>query len=204
MRKNSAVLDWAKGRVSGRYINLATGETCGDFTIPNVITYSAADIMARLLGGDQQYRPGYMGFIYGTSNTPSASLIEPPVARTQTWSGLATELADSPPESNILITPFSAGAAYTRDGDAGYYNANAVTLTAHTGSRLEYGFPTTAPYAGELADGNYFWHAMLLTRIVRGTTIEYIPFARVTLKGADYPVKPAGFELALFWQVSYF
>lgn len=203
MRANSDILDWAKGRVRGHFIKPSTGEIRGEFSVSNVITYGAADIMARLLGGDQQYRPAYMGFVYGP--TEPVALVDPPTSRTQNWAGIGAELALSGNDGNVLIAPFAAGPTYTVDGLATTYTANAVTLTAQTGARLEYGFPNAAPYATELVDGDYFWHAMLLTRIVRGNTIEYIPFARVTLKDSGaYPQKPAGFELALFWQVSYF
>jgi hypothetical protein len=203
MRANSDILDWAKGRVGGHFINLETGETRGNFEISNVITYAAADIMARVIGGDTRYLPGYIGFVYGEVINPGPALIEPPVSRDQNWDSISTELADV--TGNILIAPFSAGAAFSVDPAAStYYDSNAVTLTAHSGSRLEYAFPTSSPYADELADLDYFWHAMLITRIVTGNTIEYIPFARVTLKDPAYPQKPVGFELALFWQVSYF
>jgi len=199
MRANSELADWAAGKVRGHFVNLATGETRGDIRISNIITYGGADIMARLLGGDTQYRPAYMGFIYGAAATPAFD--DPPVSRNQSWSGLGTELAA---DGNILISPLAAGPAYTLDGSSSNYVANAVTLTAHTGTRLELGF--TAPgYTGMLTTGDYFWNAMLITRIVRGTSIEYIPFARVSLsQGGTYPQKPDGFELALFWQVSYF
>ena len=201
MRTNSQMLDWAKGRVSGHFIDLTTGKKQGAFELNNTITYSGADIMARLVAGDTRYAPGYMGFVYGS--TPPGT--EPPVSRMQTWDTIKEELTHTSPASNVLIAPLSSGPAYSVDGNEEIYSHNAVTLTAHTGTRLEYGFPTGGVYADELADNNNLWYAMLLTRIVSGSTVTYIPFARVTLKNAgQYPVKPENFELALFWQVSYF
>ena len=129
---------------------------------------------------------------------------EPPTDRTQTWVNLASELADPGVTGNVLITPLAASSKYAVDGNSNSYSGNAISLTSHTGSRLEYGFPTGAPYAGVLADGNYFYHALLLTRLVSGSTITYLPFARVTLKGSSYPQKLVGYELALFWQISFF
>lgn len=204
MRMKSDMQNWARGQVRGYFYNPKTLEQRGHFHIKNVITYTAADIMARLLGGDTSYIPGYMGFIYGASGTPGAALIEPPTSRTQTWTSLATELADPGVTGNVLISPLSSGSSYSVDGLTSTYNGNAVTLTAHSGSRLEYGFPTSVPYAVALADGDYFYHAMLITRLVSGSAITYLPFARVTLKGASYPQKLVGYELALFWQISYF
>jgi len=204
MRMNSNMQNWARGQVRGYFFNPKTLEQWGHFHIKNVITYRAADIMARLLGGDSSYVPGYMGFVYGASATPGAALIEPPTDREQTWDNLAVELGDPGVTGNVLITPLTAGPSYVVDGDANKYNGNSVNLVAHTGSRLEYGFPTSSPYAGVLADGNYFYHAMLITRLVSGSTITYLPFARVTLKGSSYPQKSVGSELALFWNVSFF
>jgi hypothetical protein len=195
-----------RGQVWGHYINRLTGEVRWPFYNHNVIAYTAADIMARLLGGDQLYRPQYMGFIYGAAAAPTWPIPpgETPTSRVQTWAGLSTELADAGVTGNILITPLAAGPTYSVDGSTSYYSGNAVTLAAHTGSRLEYGFQTSAPYAGVLVDGNYFYQAMLLTRLVQGSTVTYLPFARVTLKDGTYPQKLVGYDLALFWQISYF
>ena len=204
MRCKSKLADWAKGRVSGYFVDLETGEQQGHFETTNVITYGAADIMAKILGGDTTYIPSHMAFIYGTTGTPGAALIDPPTSRVQTWDGLSTELADGAVGGNAVISPMAAGPAYSIDGSNTLYANNAVTLTAHSGNRTEYGFPTASPYATALADGDYYWHAMILTRLVSGSTITYLPFARVTLKDTTYPQKPVGFELALFWQVSYF
>lgn len=204
MRMKSDMQNWARGQVRGYFFNPKTLEQRDHFHIKNVITYTAADIMARLLAGDASYVPGYMGFIYGASASPGLALPEPPTSRTQTWDNLASELADPGVTGNVLITPLAAGPSFSVDGSTTDYSGNAVTLTAHTGSRLEYGFPTSAPYDGVLVDGDYFYHAMLITRLVSGSTITYLPFARVTLKGASYPRKLVGYELALFWQISYF
>jgi hypothetical protein len=106
---------------------------------------------------------------------------------------------------NVLISPLSAGPGYSIDGSAANYSGNSVTLTAHSGTRLEYGFPTSGDYSDELDDLDYFWQALLLTRLVEGTDITYLPFARVSLKiGGVFPQKPANFELALYWSISIF
>lgn len=198
------VCTWAKGLVRGCYFNPVTQERRGEFEIHNIITYTAGDIMARLLGDERDYVPRYMGFIYGNSATPGAALIDPPTSRVQTWTGLASELSDAGVTGNVLISPLSSGPAYSVDGNTAYYTGNAVTLTAHSGRRTEYGFPTAAPYAAALADGDSFYQAMLLTRLVSGSTITYLPFARVSLKqSGSYVAKPVGFELSLFWAVQF-
>jgi hypothetical protein len=197
--------DYCRGYVTGKVHNPITGQVLFTISRRNIITYSAADIMARVLGGDTAYRPGYMGFVYGSNASPGAALIEPPVSRVQTWTAIGEELSDPGVIGNVVIAPLAAGPSYSVDGSTTYYTGNAVTLTAHSGARLEYGFNTALPYQNELADNDYFYQAILVTRLVNGSSITYLPFARVSLKeGSSYPQKATGFELALFWQISYF
>jgi hypothetical protein len=209
--KQEIPLEWIRGSVHGHFIDLDTGERCNDFKIKNVTTYAAADSMARLLGGDVRYAPGYMGFIYGDTAAPDASLEQPPRSRVVSMASLSTELVAledvSSNKGNILISPLSAGPGYDVDGSAANYSGNSVTLTAHSGTRFEYAFPTASAgvYADELADGDYFWQALLLTRLVEGSNVTYLPFARVSLKvGGTFPQKPTNFELALYWSISLF
>jgi hypothetical protein len=200
----SKLENWARGRIYGYMYNPLTGEKRDHFAIHNVITYTAADIMARLVGGDTQYIPGYMGFIYGSNASPGGALVEPPTSRQQTWTTLGSELSDAGVTGNVLITPLAAGAAYAVDGNSTYYSGNEVTLTANSATRLEYGYQTSSPYAAELANGDYFYHVMIITRLVSGSTITYLPFARATLmEGSSYPQKSAGFEMAVYWPVSF-
>jgi hypothetical protein len=159
--------------------------------------------MARLVGGDILYLPKYVGFIYGTTATPS--IVDPITSRVQTWTDLGVELA-SVGKANILITPFASIPDYTVDAaanlPASIYAGNAVTVSAHTGTRMEYGF-TPGTYADPLADSNYLYHCMLLARLVNGSTITYLPYARVSLLGSSYPQKPVGMELAIFWTITF-
>jgi hypothetical protein len=203
--KQEIPLEWIRGSVRGHLIDLDTGERQDEFEIKNVTTYAGADVMARLLGGDTRYAPGYMGFIYGPTNAPTAALEQPPTSRIVTTASLDTELANAGVGGNVLVSPLSAGPGYAIDGSASNYSGNSVTLTAHSGTRLEYIYPVIAPYSDELTDLDYFWQALLLTRLVEGTTVTYLPFARVSLKvGGVFPQKPVNFELALYWDISIF
>lgn len=204
MHKHSEFKGRIKGHVTGHFFDPATGHECMHFEQNNVTSYLAADIMARMLGNDTEYVPRYMGFIYGQTGTPGAALIEPPVSRTQTWDDLSDELSDAGVTGNVLIAPFSTNPSYSVDGSSSNYSGNAVTFAAHSGTRFEYGFDVASPYQDELADSDYYYQAMLITRLVSGSDITYLPFARVTLKNGSYLQKPAGYELALFWQISYF
>ena len=194
--------NWARGEVTSRFINVKTGETFGPAQRHNVITYSAADIMAKLIGGYTEYTPAYMGFIYGTSTSVDPQPADPSVTRDHTWSTIASQMAAA--GTNILVTPVISNPTISIDGD--YYTGNAITLRGQTSARTEYAFPTASPYAGELIDdgSDVMFQALLITRLVSGSVITYIPFARVSLAvGSVYQTKPAGFELALDWQVSF-
>jgi len=172
----------------------------------NVITYAAADIMARLLGGDATYIPNCIGFFYGTAATapllPDPDTLPDATKRIHTWAGITTDVTNA--SGNIMIAPMVLNPAWSVDGSTSTYSGNAVTMAAYTGSFLEYAFPTASPFAGALVTGNYFYQALLLNRRVLGSSIVYTPFARVSLADTGvYHAKPAGFELSLFWSIIY-
>lgn len=192
--------NWARGEVTSRFINVKTGETFGPAQRHNVITYSAADIMAQLIGGHIEYTPAYMGFIYSPGLTAT---MEAPSTRVHTWDVVANDIANVIGTANMLVTPVISNPTISIDGD--YYTGNAITLRGQTSARTEYAFDTEgSTYAPALADGNRMLQACLLTRLVSGSAITYIPFARVSLiVGSSFQAKPVGSELALDWQVSF-
>jgi hypothetical protein len=169
----------------------------------NIAAYSAADCLARLVGGQTAYAPNCIGFVYGATDDPSASLQDPPDDRTITIEGLATELSGC--AGNILVSSLAAAPLFSVDGADGRYTGNAVTLSAHTAQRLEYVLPNESPYADPLDTGMHLWQALLMARVVERRATRYIPFARVSLKsGGEYPSKPENLEMSLYWTVSIF
>jgi len=197
--------NWAKGRVRAAFVS-PTGEERPIFDRHNLITFTGADLMARVLGGQSEYAPGYMGFIYGGTFANPAGLNDLS-SRIQTWSAIGAELAQVDVVGNVLVAPISYAPSISVDGDAEAYAGNMVSFVTHSGNVLEYGFPTSppdSPYSDALADGDYFYHAMLLSRVIVNNVVQYYPFARVTLElGAGFPQKPAGWNLALFWDITY-
>jgi hypothetical protein len=174
----------------------------------NVITYAGADLMAQILGGDSSYVPKHIGFMYGTDAT-AAGLIDPDslpdsTKRIHRWDNITTDVAAI--NANILISPLVLKPAVTVDG-SDVYEGNMITFAAFTGTQLEYAFPTGgATYAAELTTGMYFYQALLLNRKVVGSETLYTPFARVTLRDpvtSNYNAKPSGFDLSLFWSVTF-
>jgi len=170
----------------------------------NQLSYACADALARALGGDISYVPKYVGFIYGPYEDPTA--LQLAAERDQTWGSIGVNLADPSVSGNMQISRLSLTPSVKLDGDPELYSANAVVFSAHTGtdSSKTYGFPTSSPYSGQLATGMYMYQAVLLAAPTTGT---YVPIARVTLAdpaSGAYLQKPAGFELAVEWQVSFF
>lgn len=189
------------GIVRGHFFNPVTGETRNDFVRKNITTYSAADITAKLLGGESQYAPKYMGFIYGTTSSPGLADPDSPPERNQPWEDIQSEVL-AINKGNILVAPLSSVPVFSVDGGSDIYSHNSLELVAHSGSEAEYAFSGSA-YAGDFIAGNYVYHGLILTKLTQGSSVTYIPYARVTLNDGGYPTKPSGgWELALFWSIS--
>lgn len=169
----------------------------------NVITYSAAGLLARMLAADPGAFPRHIGFIYGTEPNPS-DLADPAVSRNHSWVNITDDVANM--GANMLICPLVLPPAVSRDpsSDADLYSVNMTTFTSHTGAFTEYAFPTTGgPYAAVIDNTVpiYFYHAVLLNRRQSGAAITYTPFARVKLGSAPFVAKVANRELAIYWDV---
>ena len=198
------------GTIKAEFVNKA-GDTIPLIRRSNIITYSAADIMARLVGGDVSYIPKHIGFLYGADADPS--LIDPdllPIStrRNHPWSVISNN-ATALPVKNVLVAPLVLSPAWESTADV--YTGNVVTVSSFTGAFLEYAFPTGgssyAPGIESLpVDSIYFYHAILLNRREIGSSIIYTPFARVSLRDTVtglFKAKPEGFELALYWTLKF-
>lgn len=171
----------------------------------NVITYSAADIMANMLTGNRDYVPSHIGYVYGPSG---ASLSNPNTSspkRQHPWSTIASDVEAI--GGNVIASPLSAAPLIQVDGDTDLYEGNAVVLSAISDLSADVifqggGFSAVGP---QPTSDKYF-QVVLLTQIFRpgSTTPEYIPFARTQLAaGNDGLVVQSDFELAVFWTVSF-
>jgi hypothetical protein len=195
MNRNTQVdmNEMVRGQVWGYWYDEA-GRQTGHFQHRNTLTYRACDVMAALMAGQVAYAPTHIGYLYGTSSTYSELKIG---QREQSWSDLSAEAALA--GANLQISAFIRPPQLTLNGDSDLYSANSTIFTATTGSDI-YGF-SGAQYAGPLVSTNYIYHAVLLTRLSTGA---YLPVARLTLKeNGQYPQKPDGWELALFWQITF-
>lgn len=198
--------------ISGR-IRLYERDSAGTETLlrdkSNVITYTAADILAKLLAGDADSFPRHIGFIYGEADEPGAAMADPDslsleTRRVHDWDTLKNDVAAA--SANMLICPLVLNPTVSLDPDSNpeHYVANSVTFTAHTGAFTEYAFtPGLGDFAStlDMLPNIYFYHAVLLNRKQVGNTITYTPFARVILGTAPFTAKAANRELAVYWTI---
>ena len=199
---------FAEGRIS-LFLRDRAGNETPVMTHSNVIAYSAADIMAGLLAGVDNSCPQHVGFVYGDTATPGASMASPDTLPTSTrrindWETISGDVADA--GGNIVICPLALRPAVALDSasNSAYFSSNMATFSAHTGSVAEYAFSTDgAVYAGTVDSlgAVYFYQAVLLNRQVSGNSITYSPFARVSLGTSPFTAKPAGKELAVYWDI---
>jgi hypothetical protein len=173
-------------------------------TVSNRILYAGADILAKMMGGDDNYRPKYIGFLFGAQSSP---LFNDVPDRGQTWQDIATELNGT--NCNILVVPvvntYSYGVDASYAADAAYQH-NLVTITAVSDSSGgEYAF-SGAAYKSVMEDNDTVYHALLLAKY-RGPSGSqvYMPFSRASLKkSGTYPRVMPGWALSLMWDIIFY
>lgn len=183
--------------------------TCGGRDVlskSNVIAYTAADIMAAVAGGNNDFLPQHIGFMYGADQTPD--LDDPdglPAAtkRVQTWADIAAQCADI--TANVAICPLALTPSTTLIGSASRYTGNGVVFAAHTGAPLEYAFATSSPFAAAMTSLSpvYIYHAILLNRRTVGGNIVYTPFARSRVGTTPFTAKPTDQDIGIFWTIEF-
>ena len=170
----------------------------------NIITYQAADMMARLLANDQRYRPAYIGYLYGPK---AAGMVNPnTVGRDHDMALIAGDLLAVP--GNMIVSPLGANPLIQVDGDPAIYDGNSITFSAisDSGSALVYpaaaGYEATAPQA---SDDKYYQVALLSKYFEPGSlTPVFQLFARTQLTDTtDGILVQADSELVVFWTITF-
>lgn len=214
MKITDCVLPPASGLIRPYLVSKLNGQRL-EFELdlrPNVVVYSAADLLARVLAGDPAYLPRHVGFMYGTDPAPAQledpENIELALKRMHDWSKIASDTAAI--GGNILISPLAVAPAISLDGDPAKYAGNAVTFSAHTGLIQEYAFPTNgSTFAKALVDIEsehtpvYVYHVVLLNRWQSGNRITYTPFSRAAVESAPFTSKPPSFDMGVYWTITF-
>jgi hypothetical protein len=194
------------GEITLKWVNRQSGEVVPAGRHSNIITFSAADIMAHLLGRDRRSDVTHIGYLYG----PSASTLTNPEsavpARLHTFADLSSDLAGI--TGNMIVSPVGNNPAFEVNGDENHFTGNAVTLSAvsdNTSALIFNGGSFASTFPQPTTD-KYFQVALLSQQFDPGsTTAKYVPFARVqTVEPGDNGlVVQSGFELAIFWKITF-
>lgn len=170
----------------------------------NTITYTGADIMAKLLGGDTRYRPEYIGFIFGSNPTP---LFVNDNLRNVNWGTLGTEIGVGG-SYNIMMTPISTVPKYTNETTGnvdGVYSHNLVSLYGTTGHGDAHCVYKGSNYKSTLDDGDYIYNVLLINKIVTPEYDTYNIFSRASLyDGNTYPKKVTGWAIGVQWDIVFY
>lgn len=163
----------------------------------NVVTYSAADTLSRLIAGQTAAAPVAIGVLYGTEAMPA--LDHPSLTRDHSWESVAEQVAAITGGGNVAVLPLSLTPSISASGDD--YAGNVATFSGNTGAVSSYGF-AGAGYADQLdliSGDVYFYQVLLLC----GTPGAYTVFARSTLlSGGAYKLRPENYELAIQWAIT--
>ena len=184
------------GSVMGTWVPSGAGKPFMAFRQHNALSYAASEALAAAYGGDASMVPGRMGFLYGTKASPEL----PPISRTMTMASLQS-LAESCDKGNVQVVRFSRSPSLA-ESTAG--RRNVVEFHGVTRDDLEgkYQYDTSGgPFCGKLADGMYVYRAVLLDGAgdAPSTVLAMVDLSR----NGTYRAKPAGYELALDWRVTF-
>lgn len=200
----------ANGMVTPSFVNIATGEVVPFTKRHNMLSYMAAEAVAAAMGGNPSYIPCRMGFIYGNSDSLPITDV---ITRNQTWSTLLESLSNSGDKVvDVQVVDFSysptlgAGDAAESSNSSDPSEAGDYTNISSTGSNaVTFHAVSNSQDAGQLNKGvfvaNSYVYQCLLLGYYQG---DYYIIARASLKQDDrYLAKPAGFEIALDWKVTF-
>ncbi len=159
--------------------------------VHNRVVGSAQGIIAKLLGGDNQYKLSHVGFIYAASD---ATPMPDPVA-VDTFEELdaALDVAD---KGNMIIVPLAANSIYATDSN--HTNHNIVTKQAVSDQNKSRHWDD---HYAEDPDGNTYRQVVLLSEVydIGSSVPRYELFSY-----ADISPTPVveGKELGLDWAIT--
>jgi hypothetical protein len=171
----------------------------------NVVAYSSADILARMIGGQHEWAPRHVGFIYAPA--ASLSLSNPDdadPARLHDWGMVASQVEAA--GGNMVVSPVARCAEFSSDGE--HYECNVVTLRASSasGAPREFqggGYLSAPPTPME----HKFFQAVLLARfpVPGSAALARVVYARVQLAAGagGQPVIGGGAELSVQWPITF-
>ena len=167
---------------------------------PNVIAFRAADILAKILGGDAAYIPSKIGFIYAGA---SQSFTNPGTVRLQEWSDIATAIGTA--GGNMILCPL-ASPTFMVLGDSTQYANNMVELSAMSDKSAPMVFSGGSYAADAPASGSKYFQVVLLavTYAAGSTTPVYTPYAIAQLTDTnDGLAIEDNTDIVIYWSMSF-
>lgn len=195
----------AHGRIRARWIS---GDSYVEFLDShNMMTYSSADVLAAAYGGDTSKVPKYIGFMYGPADkTPDT------ITRDLKWTDveqMAKNIGGNVQVARFNRKPSIDVSEVVESNDQPLYKGNVVEFHAvtRTGVDGEYTNDTSgmSDFAGPLESGDTIYRAVLLgDGIPCDRENKYTVLAMVDMmKNGVYRQKPASYELAVDWRVTF-
>jgi hypothetical protein len=169
----------------------------------NVITYRAADIMAKVLGGDATYMPSRMGFIYADDNKSFQNPGSKDDPRLEEWTSSASEIQGN--GGNMIICSL-ATPAFSVLGDPGLYSNNLVTVSSMSDKNAPLAFFGAGYDTGGPVAGDKYFQVMLLARTFTAgnTSPVYTPYAMAQLTDTDDGIAVENnTELVVYWGLGF-
>lgn len=189
-------------RVLRRYTD---GHTEPVFEKKNVITYRSADMLARMLGNDQRFRPTYVGYLYGPTPTGSP-MPNPESTRDHSMASIEADLLTL--GGNMIISPLNVNPQFVVDGDPAIYDGNAIVNSAISDSTSDLIYPSSGGYASlpPQPGSDMYYQVVLLARYFEpgSTDPVFVPFALTQLaSGTSGIVVQSASELVVFWTITF-
>jgi len=190
----------AAGHIRAVWTDKATGrEMAVACDKPNVILYSAADIVARLVAGDSEVVPGFVGYIYAPLAASVPNPASDPAPRHYSWSDILGNIV--PVAGNMVISPITTSPLITASSVS--YAGNTVTFSAMSDATADPVIVTDPPSPGPQITDKYF-QVVLLSRYFDLGTPKYIPFAYTQLAAGNGGIEVlANMELTVYWTISF-
>lgn len=159
----------------------------------NLVLYSGADILARLLSGDAKFAVGAMYIEFKNLADPSDPITPPPFDRTggiAYYNGLA-----SSPDTDFLRVPLAVSPAFTASSTD--YEGNQVTFFAQTEGLSGFHGKLFGP-----ANNSAVYGAGLIATPDLPDQSQDRVFSRV-YAGIDKVLKESGFEIGVTWTIRF-
>lgn len=182
------------------YRKYPDGRVCLVVDRHNVITFRAADILSKVLGGDITYIPSRIGMIYAADDK---SFVNPGTNRTQEWGTIASDVLDQ--GGNMIICSL-ASPTFSVLGDTDVYSGNVATLSTMSDKDAPRAFSTGGYDANPPASGKKYFQVVLLARtfLAGSSTPVYTPYAIAQLTDTtDGLVIEDNTELVVYWSLAF-